>query len=67
MRVGEIRAPEWIEKGSVTVRLTELDPNACEALIETLRNSAQAWDPEALDDDRIRLLMDLWDALSGDE
>ena len=67
MHVGEIKAPEWIETGSVTVRLTELDPNACEALIETLRNSAQAWDPEAPDDDRVRLLMDLWDALSGDE
>lgn len=62
MHVGEIRAPEWIETGSVTVRLTELDPNACEAL----RNSAQARDPEVRDDDRVRLLMDLWDALTGD-
>lgn len=67
MHVGEIKAPEWIEKGSVTVRLIELDPNACEALIETLRNSAQAQNPEARDDDRVRLLMDLWNALTGDE
>ena len=67
MHVGEIKAPEWIEKGSVTVRLIELDPNACEALIETLRNSAHARNPEARDDDRVRLLMDLWDALTGGE
>ena len=66
MHVGEIKAPEWIEEGSVTVRLTELDPSACEALIETLRNSAQARDPEVRDDDRVRLLLDLWDALTGD-
>ncbi len=67
MHVGEIKAPEWIEKGSVTVRLTELDPNACEALIEALRNSNQAQSPETRDDDRVRLLMDLWNALTGDE
>lgn len=66
MDVGKITAPEWIENGSVTIRLTELDPNACEALIETLRNNAYARAPEALDDERVRLLLDLWDALTGD-
>ena len=52
--------PEWIERGTITVRLTELNAHATEALIETLRDATES------DDDRVRLLMDLWDALTGD-
>lgn len=67
MDVNDINAPEWIERGSVTIRLTEIDPAACEALIETLRNSAYARNPETRDDERVRLLLVLWVALTGDE
>jgi hypothetical protein len=54
----EIIIPDWIRNGEVTVRLTELNPVATEALIETLRDAMPA------DDDRVRLLLDLWDALT---
>jgi hypothetical protein len=47
-------------KGTVTLRLTELNPHAAEALIETLRDALPA------DGDRVRLLIDLWEALTGD-
>lgn len=57
----EIRAPDWIERGSITLRLTELNPEAVEALIECLRDTLEA------DDDRLRMLLELWDALTGDE
>jgi hypothetical protein len=57
----DIKAPEWIENGSITVRLTELNPAAVEALIESLRDASEE------DDERIRLLTRLWDALTADE
>ena len=50
--------PEWIEKGSVTVRLAELNPESTEA--ETLRDAMER------DDDRVRLLIDLWEAMTAD-
>ena len=57
----QIRAPDWIEKGLITIRLTELNPSAVEELIECLRDSLEH------DDDRVRLLMQLWDSLTADE
>lgn len=56
----KLSAPEWIENGTITVRLTELNPHATAALIESLRDSMDA------DDDRVQLLIDLWDSLTGD-
>jgi hypothetical protein len=56
-----VKAPDWIENGSITLRLTELNPHAVEALIETLRDASEE------DDERVRLLLRLWDALTGDE
>ena len=58
-----IEIPEWIEKGQITIRLMELQPYATEVLIENLRDVTDQ------DDDRIRLLLRLWDALTaeGDE
>lgn len=43
------------------MRLTELNPVAVEALIETLRDAGEQ------DDDRIRLLLRLGDALTEDD
>lgn len=57
----EIIGPEWMKNGAVTLRLMELNPVAVEALIETLRDVTPA------DDERIRLLLDLWDMLTADD
>ena len=43
----KITIPDWIKDGEVAMRLTELNPAAAEALIETLRDAL----PE--DDDRV--------------
>lgn len=55
----EITIPNWIRVIEVTPRLTELNPAAAEALIETLRDAL----PEA--NDRVRLLFDVWEALTA--
>ena len=59
MRI-EITCPDWMKEETVTLRLTELNPHAAEALIETLRDALP------VDDDRVRLLIDLWEALTGE-
>lgn len=56
----KIIIPEWIERGTITVRLTELNPEATAALIETIRDATEQ------DDERIKVLMDLWDALTAE-
>lgn len=57
----EIKIPEWIKRGSITIRLTELNPVATEALIETLRDANEQ------DDARVKLLIDFWESLTGDD
>lgn len=57
----DIEAPEWVVRGTITVRYTELNPVAVEALIETLRDVLDQ------DDDRVRGLLRLWDALTADD
>ncbi len=56
----EVMGPEWITNGTVILRLSELNPHAVEALIEALRDVLPG------DDERVRLLLDLWEALTGD-
>lgn len=60
MRI-EIELPDWMRDGQITLRLIELNAHAVEALIETLRDSNER------DDDRVGTLIDLWEALTGDD
>ena len=56
----EVTCPEWIRDGSISIGFAELNPSAVEALIETLRDANET------DDDRVKRLLRLWDALTGD-
>ncbi len=56
-----MECPDWMRDGTVTLQLIELNPHAVEALIEALRDANER------DDNRVRVLIDLWEALTGDD